>query len=216
MADFPQHPIGTVAEVEELGLDVAVFHTCARPAAGGMNPDGTTRWIVRGCDAFDGEKAGANVGRQGGEIIRKCNLSIKGVSGPEVFAIRIHDGETKKATTHCVNCWWIAQRREDIHRNGGLLKIIAKGGQKYKAVTGMKDPANPTKSITKEYELVVPSVRRPKNNPDVLEFAAHGAAQVEAKLMEEMEHGSKFFGGSTGFLDAGLEDGGGSAQGAGG
>lgn len=104
-------PVGTLAELEEQGLDPTVYASCSRP-----NP--VTQ--VQGCPYFG-----------------KCRVSARGVSGPRNYGIRVIKGRAQGGgmVNTMVDCMWLADHVHDIEANGGSVKVIAEEGQEFEKVT---------------------------------------------------------------------------------
>jgi len=142
--NVPSKPVGTVDELQDLGLDPAIFPSCQRPnkAAG-----------IRGCDEYG-----------------KCPLSCKGKDsssggGPRRFAWeRIFRGRPIRRVEG--ECWQLARDQEFVELNGGALRVIANEGETYEKLTGIAvktfvdSEGNVQKVVAKDGEYHLPNVQR--------------------------------------------------------
>ena len=167
-------PVGTLAEATDEGLDPTVYATCAQP--------NKVTGIV-GCPWY-----------------AKCRVSAKGTAGPRNYGIQQFKGKVQGGgmVTTIVDCMWIADRIDDIERNGGAIKVVAEEGEKFSKVTGMavnnmtgeptmnvRDPATHREEIRAEFE--VKPWPRPKENKELLQDMLYAeVSQVEkARKSEE-------------------------------
>lgn len=143
--DAPQNPVGTLDELEELGLSPQHYPSCSQPNRMTGN---------RGCNHW-----------------YECPMSYKGKSSSEGGGPRRHAWEIARRGKPLLRvegeCWDIAKRISDIQDNKGAVRIIADEGQTYKKLTGIavKTFVDPTtdevkKVVAKNGEYHLPNVKR--------------------------------------------------------
>lgn len=172
----PRHPndvhfdvLGTVEELEEAGMDPALFGSCSKPIKG----------IRRGCP----QEA-------------DCPFSCKGVSGPRMFAVEILKGPSQGGgmVVRELPCMSIARQKKDIEGNQGVVTVIAQEGETYKTIEGICfDPATGkevphvpgTKQQRKDaiVERTVKAFPRIGQNQDILTEQLR-AQSVKARMQE--------------------------------
>lgn len=145
--EVPQFPIGTIDELEAMGLDVASYPSCSRPnrMAG-----------VKGCDHFS-----------------ICPFSYKGKSfaeggGPHRHAWEYAKGPKldNKIVRVEGECYSLAGRIQDIEENKGAVNIIANENETYEKLEGVacksvKDVNGKVKKVVADAtELNMPGVKR--------------------------------------------------------
>lgn len=140
----PAHPVGTKDELEELGLDPAVFSSCSKPVRG----------VNRGCEFFG-----------------VCPLSYKGKTFAEGGGPRRHGFEVampgKPIRRWESECYTMVPRISDIEDNRGAVRVIADEGETYERIEGVYiktfiDPETDAqvRTIAREGEYHYPNVQR--------------------------------------------------------
>ena len=142
--DAPAFPIGTLDEIEELGLSPEHYPCCAkRNKATG----------VLGCVKF-----------------AECSLSIKGKTfeeggGPRRFAWeRVFRGKPVRRREGV--CWKLVDDQVFVEDNGGAVQIIAEEGESYDKLEGVavktfvNSQGNTEKVVAKDGEYHLPNVVR--------------------------------------------------------
>lgn len=166
-----KRPVGTVEELQKDNIDIAVVPTCARPMEG-----------VVGCQYWT-----------------KCNLSIKGKSGPRNYAVTEFKGEDMGGATltNERDCQWIAQHREAVEDNGGVIKIVAAEGQEYTTFTMAREdeklPLSPR--VYKEIKKPVAPYHRLDMNHDYKEYLQRNVARAAWRNQKEAEREERIIGG---------------------
>jgi len=196
-----KRPVGTVEELQKDGVDPAIVPTCSLPV---VNAQGET--IVVGCPwakALD----------ENG--MPRCNLSIKFKSGPRMFAVAEFKGEKNGGGT-LVNerdCQWIAQHKETVEAQGGVLRIVAGEGDEYETYTSVReDDKNPLSTrVYKNVTKVVQPYHRLEKNQDYAEYLQRNKARRIWNQQRSVERETAILGGTdeqSQPLDAGLAGGG--------
>jgi hypothetical protein len=146
-------PIGTVAEVEAEGMDVSKVPTCHIPVEGGAKP-------IVGCFF-------AQVNPDTG--LAPCKLHIKGVSGPQNFAVKTQKGRVQGGKRVIAEhpCFFIARHKDAIEENGGSITIVATEGNPYRKIIVGPDTDPKYNYKEKIVEAVVTPFVRPKDNPEI-------------------------------------------------
>jgi hypothetical protein len=150
--NIPSMPIGTVDELEELGLNLSHFGSCAVPnKAGGIRGCSEAPRCPLSCK-FKKFKDGGGPRRVGWERIFRGQ------------PIRRMDGE----------CWDLSRDKVFVEDNGGAVRIVANEGESYKKLTGVavKTFVDATgevqKVLAKQGEYHLPNVQREDMVIDIL------------------------------------------------
>lgn len=180
-----KRPVGTVEELQKDSMDISVIPTCARPTEGVV---GCARWM-------------------------KCNLSIKGKSGPRNFAVaEFKSDDLGGATlTNERDCQWIAQYKESVEDNGGVLKVVAAEGGEYQTrtsvATGKIAPSGMAERTYQHITKTVAPYKRLRANEHYDEHMQRVDVRKQWRNQKDAEREERIIGGHDGPaepLDAGL------------
>ena len=142
--NVPDTPIGTLDELEELGLNPTHYPACAVPNKHGG---------VRGCNEA-----------------HRCPVSVKfkkfkDGGGPRRYAWeRIFKGKPVRRVEG--DCWRLSEDKVFVENNGGAIRIIANEGQTYDKLTGVAvktfvdQQGEVQKVVAKAGEYHLPNVQR--------------------------------------------------------
>ena len=192
-----KRPVGTVVELQKDGVDTAIVPTCSLPV---VNAQGET--VVVGCQWAKAKDENG---------MPKCNLSVKFKSGPRMYAVAEFKGEKNGGGT-VVNerdCQWIAQHKETVENQGGVLRVVAGEGQEYETYTSVReDDKNPLSTrVYKTVKKTVAPYHRLSLNQDYAEYLQRNKARRIWNEQRSVERETSVLGGTNEQsqpLDAGI------------
>ena len=117
----PDHPVGTLDEIQSRKMPAKFFGTCSEPD-------------------IDGRSAGC-------PLFHECTMSYKGLPAAEGGGPRNHCWERIKDAANgggivrnVQPCYWGVAQQDTAHENGEVLRIIADEGEEYETLTEVPIP----------------------------------------------------------------------------
>lgn len=165
---LPEHPVGTVDELQKHKLPQKVFRACCEPS-----PDGTPR----GCQHF-----------------YKCDMSYKGLSAEEGGGPRNHCWERIKSAANgggivrnIQPCFWGVAQQDIALENNEILRPIADEGEEFEQLTTIPLPekgSNQFGALAYEERLVKKVVTPFERLGKAKDMARH---ELRAKVMDDAQ-----------------------------